>query len=78
MQIIEITEDKFEKLTEKTGKALRYLGEVMSCLDEMQREGGQMGERRSYDYRDGRYGMRHGGYEPDMGERGGYPRYPRY
>lgn len=78
MQIIEVTEDKFEKLTEKTGKALRYLGEVMTCLDEMER-GSQMGERRHYDYRDGRYGMRDDRHAPDMDERGGYyPRYPKY
>lgn len=82
--VIEITEDKVQNIAEKTGKALRYMGEVMSCIDEMQNGSSeQMGER------GGRYGNRYGyrggyrdydGYD-DMGERRGVAgtgRYGRY
>lgn len=73
MYMIEITDDKVKNLAEKTGKALRYMGEVMSCIDEMQ-NGSEMGERGGY----GRYGNRNwhygnrGGWDDDMGERRGY------
>ena len=73
MYMIEITDDKVQHLAEKTGKALRYMGEVMSCIDEMQN--GDMGERGGYGRygsRDGYYGGR-GGWDDDMGERRGVP-----
>lgn len=70
--MIEITEDKFDELSENVEKMLRYGGKVMSCIDGMRRE--RMGERMP-DYRDdwrnerdredwqedGRYGGRHSG-----------------
>ena len=79
MYMIKITEDKVEKLADKVGKALRYMGEAMSCIDKMQNgsEYDEMGER-NYGGRYGnRYGMR-GGYRDeseweDMGERRGVP-----
>lgn len=75
--MIEISESKMENLAEKVGKALRVMGEVMSCVDEMQNGSEErMGERRG-GYRNGGYRMpmRHdrnmGGfrddYDPDMG-----------
>lgn len=76
-----IREDKKEKLSEHIGKALRYLGEAMTCIDELEREeGSDMGERYGNRYV-GRYGNR-GGYRDlpdndDMGERRG-GRYGRY
>ena len=49
--IIEITEDKFDELSENVEKMLRYGGKVMSCIDGMRRE--RMGERMPMpDYRD--------------------------
>lgn len=49
--MIEITEDKFDELSENVEKMLRYGGKVMSCIDGMRRE--RMGERMPMpDYRD--------------------------
>lgn len=49
--MIEITEDKFEELTEGVEDMLRIGGKVMSCLDGMKRE--RMGNRMPMpDYRD--------------------------
>ena len=49
--MIEITESKFDELSENVEKMLRYGGKVMSCIDGMRRE--RMGERMSMpDYRD--------------------------
>ena len=49
--MIEITESKFDELSENVEKMLRYGGKVMSCIDEMRRE--RMGERMPMpDYRD--------------------------
>lgn len=54
---IKITTKKKEKMTEHAEKALRHMGKLMQCLDEL--EEGDMGER---------YGNRYGG---EMGERYG-------
>lgn len=45
--MIKITESKVEKLADKVGKALRYMGEAMTCIDKMQNgdESEEMGER---------------------------------
>lgn len=49
--VIEITESKFDELSENVEKMLRYGGKVMSCIDRMRRE--RMGERMPMpDYRD--------------------------
>lgn len=78
--IIEITEDKVENLAEKVGKALRYMGEAMTCIDKMMDDksnGESMGERGGYrDYRGGYRNPMHESY-PDydeMGERRGMSR----
>lgn len=71
--MIEFSEDKVENLSEKIGKALRYMGEAMTCLDEMQNGGSRSGERSPmHDYRDV-YGERsYYGDRPEyMGERRG-------
>lgn len=71
MKVIEITESKFDSLLEKTQKMLRYGGEIMSCLSDLERENG-MGERTGMRHD---YGMRGGmnyRYPVDMQERGNY------
>ena len=68
--IIEIKEDKFEKMAEYTEKMLKYGGKLMSCISELEEETG-MG------HRGGRYGgnmgYRHEDDDEDweMGERRG-------
>lgn len=67
MYMIEIKEDKFEKIAEYTEKMLKYGGKVMSCLSEvgeeygMQlRDGGSYGNRSNQGGRYGDYGNRRG------------------
>ena len=57
MYMIEITEDKFDKMAEYTKKMLKYGGKLMSCLSDMGEEYG-MNYREHEDY--GRYGKRGG------------------
>lgn len=57
--MIEITENKMNKLSEHVEESLRHMGKAMQCIDEWM-EGGQMGHRGGYGNREG-YGMR-GGY----------------
>lgn len=66
MYMIEITENKFDELVENAEKMLKYGGKVMSCLEDMRRGEGRMGERSPMpDYRDmGREERRR--YERDM------------
>lgn len=45
MYMIQITEDKFDKLAENAEKMLRYGGKVMSCIDSLQQSSGRMNER---------------------------------
>ena len=53
MYMIEITENKFDELVENAEKMLKYGGKVMSCLEDMRRGEGRMGERSPMpDYRD--------------------------
>lgn len=79
--MIEITENKMNKLSEHVEESLRHMGKAMQCIDEWM-EGGQMGHR-------GGYGSRYSGgssmgyrddedweemnerYEDEMGERRG-------
>lgn len=58
--LIEISSDKVETLSENIEKGLRYIGKAMQCLDEMKQEEGMMGERRGGRYGN-RYGIRYGG-----------------
>ena len=44
MHIIEISENKMEHLGENVEKALKYMGKVMQCVEEM-KEHSRMGER---------------------------------
>ena len=55
--MIEITEDKFDKMAEYTEKMLKYGGKLMSCLSDMGEEYG-MNYREHEDF--GRYGKRGG------------------
>lgn len=61
MKVIEITESKFDHLLENTQKMLRYGGEIMTCLSDLERENG-ISERTD---------MRHMGMRGDMNYR--YP-----
>ena len=79
MRIIEISEDKFEKMGELTEKMLKYGGRLMSCISELGdeygisfREHDMHREHDSY----GRYGHPHDGMSeryPYMG--GGHINY---
>lgn len=73
MRVIEITEDKREKLSHNVEKALKYMGKVMQCLDTLD-DDEEMGyrENESGGYRGGMsnrqpMGRRRGG--GSMGER---------
>lgn len=62
--MIEISENKVEKMSDYAEKMLRYGGKLMQCIEELS-EGEGMGERRDED--DDRY------YDDDgMGERNTY------
>ncbi len=67
MVMMEITEDKFDKMYEHVEKALKSMGKVMQCFEELQEEAGSMGQRGGYGNR-GHYGNRgnsgasYGGY----------------
>lgn len=63
MYVIEIKEDKFEKMAEYTEKMLKYGGKLMSCLSEV-------GEEYGMQFREGSYG-RYGNRYEDMTMRGG-------
>ena len=86
MHIIEITENKMEHLAENVEKALKYMGKVMQCVEEM-KDSSRMGERYEDDddreeYMNERYGNRGsrsdgGGQFGMRGSRGG-GRYGRY
>lgn len=85
MHIIEISENKMEHLGENVEKALKYMGKVMQCVEEMKehsRIGEHYDEDDEYDGRmDERYGNRgsrsEGGQFGMRGSRGG-GRYGRY
>lgn len=48
MRVIEITEDKREKLSHNVEKALKYMGKVMQCVESL--EDDDMGYRENDDY----------------------------
>lgn len=82
MTIVEITEDKYEVLSENIEKALKYMGKVMQCVDSMKdsmkEEDAEFGERRGYGMRSGMGNRRFEDHD-EMGERMGYRgRYSRY
>ena len=60
MRIIKITENKKEKLSDYAEKALKNMGKLMQCIEELDEEDDDMGERME-DWED-----------DDMGERDGY------
>ena len=60
MRIIKITEHKKEKLSDYAEKALKNMGKLMQCIEDLDEEDDDMGERME-DWED-----------DDMGERGGY------
>lgn len=51
--MIEISENKYDKMSEYAEKMLKYGGKLMSCISEM-------GEEHGYGHREG-YGMRYDG-----------------
>ncbi len=62
--MIQITEDSAMEMKEHASKALKHMGKLMECVEELCEERGSMGERG-----DGSYGNRGGGR---YGNRGGY------
>lgn len=60
MRIIKITENKKEKLSDYAEKALKNMGKLMQCIEDLDEEDDDMGERME-DWED-----------DDIGERGGY------
>lgn len=66
--MIQITEEKKEKLSEMCGKMLRYAGKMMQCLESLDEEGEEdMGMRDYPEYPDWDGRM---GYRDEMGYRG--------
>ena len=65
MFTIKITEKKKEKMAEHAEKALKHLGKLMQCVEELGEEDG-MGERYNYRSNGGSMGGRYGSR---MGER---------
>ena len=71
MKMIQITEEKAEKLSEGIGKMMRIGGKLMECLEDIGDEESGMGMRSGYrrggmrhhddDYDDEPTGMRRGG-----------------
>lgn len=65
MIVLQIREDKMQSLTDNVGKALKYMGKAMSCIEEMS-QGGEYNERNM--------GYHSGGVSPYYNERSmGYP-----
>lgn len=64
MRIIKITEHKKEKMSDYAEKMLKYGGKLMQCIEDLEDDDDDMGERYD-DYDDD---------DDDMGERGGYNR----
>lgn len=69
MIIMEITEDKINKMSEYAEKMLRYGGKLMECLEELGDHDSEMGMRRGMRDDDGYYEQQR------MGMRRGYSRY---
>lgn len=72
MRVIEITEKKRDKLSHNVEKALKYMGKVMQCVEELEDDDSDMGYRDD----DAGYRGRMGNRQPmgrrmrdDMGER---------
>lgn len=63
--LIEISEQKVNKLSDHIEESLKHLGKAMQCVSEWMEEGEDYGERN--DYRGGSYGDRYDG----MNYRGG-------
>ena len=68
--MIEIKEDKFDKMAEYTEKMLKYGGKLMSCLSEVGEEYG-ISFRGEGSYRGGSQGGSSYGNRYNMGYRGG-------
>lgn len=75
MRVIKITEHKKEKLSDYAEKALKNMGKLMQCIEDLD-EDDEMGERfDDYDdddemgYRQGGGGSGYGGGGGSMGER---------
>lgn len=66
MVTIKITTKKKEKMSEHAEKALRHMGKLMQCIEELG-EDDDMGERYGNRYEGGNYGNRYG--NRFMGER---------
>lgn len=85
MYVIEISEDKYEGLSENVEKAIKYMGKVMQCVDAMKDSSREMEEsefqqRRGRSYRDS-YDHDYRNWDEDRyGERmgRGSGRYSRY
>ena len=65
--IVEITEDKVEKVSDNIEKALKYMGKAMQCIEQMMEGSESMGERGNF----GQRGPAGGSYETRAGEGSG-------
>lgn len=70
MRIIKITEHKKEKLSDYAEKALKNMGKLMQCIEDLDEDDDDdMGER--FEDWDDDMGERGGGYSRNGGSRGG-------
>lgn len=75
MVTIKITTKKKEKMSEHAEKALRHMGKLMQCIEELG-EDDDMGERYGNRYEGGGYGNRYMG-ERDEDDEDDYPMHER-
>lgn len=68
MYMVQIEESKIDKLTDYTGKAMRYMMKAMDCISEM--SGHHIDERRGGTHGDYPINMRHGRYPMEMEDHG--------
>lgn len=74
--MIQIEEESAMDIKEHAGKALKHMGKLMECIEELCEEGGYMGERGGGSYGNrgggGRYGNRGGSGGSSGGGGGSY------
>lgn len=75
MVTIKITTKKKEKMSEHAEKALKHMGKLMQCIEELG-EDDDMGERYGNRYEGGNYGNRYMG-ERDEDDDDDYPMHER-
>lgn len=68
MRVIKITEHSKEKMSDYAEKALKNMGKLMQCIEDLE-DDDDMGERYDDDDDEGYRQGGGGGYRDDMGER---------